>query len=141
MRTREIAGLAATLLIAVPVAGCGGDDSNRDAAYTAPPRTATTAAGADTAKAKGAARTAATAVESCFVDNQDYTKCKSAKVLSVAGVDVGTAPGQATVTKATASTYRIEAHADADTVFALERSANGTTKRTCEGPSCEAGTW
>src|SRR4051794_31643737 len=140
MRTRRIAALAATLLIALPVAGCGGD-SNRDAAYTAPARTTTAATGADTAKAKAAARTAATAVESCYVDSMDYTQCKSPKVLSVAGVQAGTAPGQASVTKATASTYRIEAHADANTVFALEKSASGPVKRTCSGPGCEGGTW
>src|SRR5215213_6569430 len=101
MHSRNLAALAATLLVALPVAGCGGDESNRDAAYTAPETTATTAADpADTAEAKSTARKAATAVESCFVDSMDYSKCRSAKVLGVAGVEAGSGAGQVEVTEA-----------------------------------------
>jgi hypothetical protein len=142
MPSRNLAALSAALLVAVPIAGCGGGKSNRDAAYTAPKTTATTAATpADAAKAKAAARTAATAVESCYVDSQDYSQCKSAKTLSVAGVKSGSGPGQAEVTEATASTYKIEAHADATTVFAVEKPASGALKRTCSGPGCTGATW
>src|SRR4051812_31822681 len=132
MHSRNLAVLAATLLVALPVAGCGGDDSNRDAAYTAPATTATTAANAaDAAEAKSAARNAASAVESCYVDQMDYAQCKSAQVLSAAGgLKPGSGPGQVEVTEATASTYRIESHSAAKAVFAIERASSGEVTRT-----------
>ena len=142
MQSRNLAALSAALLVAMPIAGCGGGKSNRDAAYTAPKTTTTTAATpADAAKAKAAARSAATAVESCYVDSQDYSQCKAPNVLSVAGVKAGSGPGQAEVTQATASTYKIEAHADTSTVFAIEKAASGKLERTCSGPGCTCATW
>jgi hypothetical protein len=144
MPSRNFAALAAVLVVALPIAGCGDDKSNRDAAYKAPETTPATAANpADAAEAKSAARAAASAVESCFVDSMDYSQCKSAKVLSAAGagVEPGSDPGQVEVTEATASTYKIEAHAEGGAVFAIEKAASGEMKRTCSGPGCEGGSW
>lgn len=132
MRTREIAVAAATLLLAVPVIGCGGDKKTNRAK-------ATSQAGA--AEAKSAARTAVTGVESCFADSQDYSQCKSPSVLSAAGLKAGTGPGQARVVAATAATYKIEAHAPAGAVFVVQKDANGTTSRTCSGEGCVGGKW
>jgi type IV pilus assembly protein PilA len=131
--------VAATLLLAVPVSGCGNKKTNRAKAYSAP--VAAQATGADTVEAKAAARKAATAVESCFVDSQDYSQCKSATVLSAAGVEAGTGPGQASVVAAGPNTYRIEAHSKAGGVFTVAKLDDGSMPRTCSGAGCEGGKW
>jgi hypothetical protein len=141
MRTRGIAGLAAALTMALPMAGCGGDDdSNRDAAYK-PPAGQTTAADANPAEAKAAAREAATYVESCYADTQDYSQCKSGDVLAAGDLEVGSSPGQVRVAEATASTYRIEARSQGDGVFTIEKDESGAVERTCSGAGCEGGSW
>lgn len=140
MRTRKIALAAATLLLAIPIAGCGGDKkSNRAKAYSAPAAASTS--GADAAEAKGAARAAVSAVEACYADSQDYSQCKTPAVLKAAQVEEGSGPGEASVTAATASTYKIDAHAKGGAVFTIEKGASGAVERTCSGAGCEGGKW
>jgi hypothetical protein len=139
MRRSEVVAVAATLLLAVPVAGCGDKKTNRAKAYSAP--VATQATGADAAEAKAAARKAVSAVEACFVDTQDYSQCKSATVLGAAGVKLGTGPGQASVVTASPTTYKIEAHAKGGGSFAIEKSDTGALSRTCSGAGCKGGKW
>jgi hypothetical protein len=143
MKTRQIAGLAATLLIALPVAGCGGSDkSNRKDAYKPPTGQSTTkAADANPAEAKSAARNAVSLVESCYVENQDYSKCTDDKILTDGSLDAGSGPGQVRVADATPATYTIEARSEAGGVFAVAKDESGAVKRTCTGAGCEGGTW
>jgi hypothetical protein len=141
MHSRYVAGVAAALLVALPIAGCGDDKSSRDAAPKKAPTA--TADPADTVHARSAARGAAAAVETCFVEQMDYSHCKSAKVLSDFGLKRGSGPGQVEVTEANATTYTLEAHSQAGGVFTIERTgrSSGAITRTCNGPGCEGGVW
>lgn len=126
------AALAAVALAAL--AGCGDDEkSNRDAAYKPP-----TSSPSETADAKSHARNAASIVESCFADTQDYAACKD---LSEGGLEVGTGPGQVNVVAASARSYRIEAYAEGGATFAIVQQEGGKIERECSGPGCQGGTW
>ena len=131
MPSRNLAALAAALLVAVPIAGCGDDKSNRDAAYTAPETTSSDEARADAAQTKSDVRNAQSRLEVCFVDNQDYSQCKGPDVTN----------GKVQVTEASASTYTLEGRSKSGGVFRVEKSASGASKRTCSGPGCEGGSW
>jgi hypothetical protein len=129
-------------LAALALAGCGDDEkSNKDAAYKGPgsaSRLPPASTPSETADAKGDARNAASIVESCFADTQDYGACKD---LSEGGLEVGTGPGQVNVVAASARSYRIEAYAEGGATFAIVRQEGGKIERECSGPGCQGGTW
>jgi hypothetical protein len=127
------------------LAGCGGGEkSNRKAAYTPPPTTAPASGNANQqdAEAKAAARTLVTAVEACFVDQQDYSACKKP---SGASVTIGSGPGQVEVASAATATYSVVAHSKSGTAFKVEKGSDGSSSRSCDKPGdggCPSGgTW
>jgi type IV pilus assembly protein PilA len=85
---------------------------------------------AQDSSAKSNARNAVSQVESCFADEQDYSKCTTA----LTGSGLPTADGdkeQVTVAATTATAYTITAKSKSDNVFTIAKDATGTTSRTC----------
>ena len=136
MNRRTLAAGIAALISAVALTACGGDDSS-DKAAGGP---ATTVSASDAAQAKSDARNAATVMESCFVDSNDYSKCGD-DALTENGLTAGTEPGQVHVAQADAQTYRVEAYAAGDATFAVVKDASGKFTRECAGDGCVSDTW
>jgi hypothetical protein len=137
MNRRTLAVGIAALISSVALTACGGGDSNDKAA--AKPAT-TTVSASDAAQAKSDARNAATVMESCYVDSNDYTQCGD-DALTENGLTAGTEPGQVHVAQADAQTYRVEAYAAGDATFAVVKAASGKFTRECTGDGCTADTW
>jgi hypothetical protein len=137
MSGRSIAVGIAALAGSAALMGCGGSDS-KDKAASGP--ATTTVSAADAAQAKSDARTAATVMESCFVDSQDYSVCGD-DALANSDLEPGTEPGQVHVAQADAQSYRVEAYAAGDATFAVVKSASGELTRECTGDGCAADTW
>lgn len=88
------------------------------------------------ASAKSDVRNAVSAVESCYADEQDYTKCAIASVFTGAGLTGITASG------VTTNAYTLEATSKSANKFRIVKAADGTTSRTCDTAgtgSCKAG--
>jgi prepilin-type N-terminal cleavage/methylation domain-containing protein len=106
------------------------------------------------AAAKADAKYLAIAVESCYVDTQDYSECDSASDLDPgAGISYGAGAGQVAVEAAARRWFRISAISRGMTNglyhrFNILRKEDGTTERTCvtggdandEG-GCRGGSW
>ena len=128
-------GIGIFLIGAALLVGCGDDDEGGTESAQTTEETAQDAKPLDAA-AKGDARELASYVESCFVDQQDYSLCKEPE---------GAPPGTATVEKASASTFEIVATSESGNEFRLTRAKDGAITRTCteaDTGGCEAaGTW
>ena len=119
------------LALALAPAGCGGDDEGRgDSAE-------------EGQRARSAARAAVTAVEACFVDMADYSRCTGAETLNAADLEAGTDPGQVEISEAGATSYTATAYLSGGSWFAITRRDSGM-ERGCKAPpeaGCEGGTW
>jgi type IV pilus assembly protein PilA len=87
------------------------------------------------ASAKSDARNAVSQVESCFVDEQDYTKCVTDG--TTAGTSAGLAdaklPGTVKVTAGgTGLLYTVEATSDSGNKFRIKKATGGTYTRDCD---------
>ena len=89
--------------------------------------------------AKSDARNAVSQMESCYTDAETYVGCgaklpaaglPASKVVSVAASE-------------TANSYKVTATSKSGNTFSIEKTATGTTDRTCTGTDggCNAGTW
>lgn len=119
---------AVVLLTAVALAGCGGDDDPDEGAGTGA-GTGTTGAEealAQDRQARSELRNLAAAVEVCFVDRQDYSRCTNPRGAG----DVG----DAEVVEATRSTFTLVAPSESGNEFRLVRGEGGTTARECSEP-------
>jgi type IV pilus assembly protein PilA len=93
------------------------------------------------ASSKSDVRNAVSAIESCFSDTQDYTKCDTA-TLSTQG-----SPVQANVTipASAASTYTVQATSKSGNTFTIARDASGNYTRSCtvagKGSCPASGSW
>ena len=127
-------GIGVFLIAAALLAGCGDDDD--DGGDSAGSSQDSGEALRQDAAAKGDARELASYVESCFVDEQDYSLCKEPE---------GAPSGTATVEKASATTFEIVATSESGNEFRLTRAEDGAITRTCteaDTGGCEsAGTW
>ena len=100
------------------------------------------------ADAKSNARNLVSHVESCFANEQDYSRCTASPGISDTGLDLGSGTGQVTAEAGTAA-YTVVAASKANTsgphTFSIVRSATGTVTRTCrpsgEGACQTGGTW
>jgi type IV pilus assembly protein PilA len=93
--------------------------------------------------AKTNARMLVTHVESCFVTEQDYANCISAK-LDPNGLPLGSGTGQVDVSASTATSYTVTAHSRSGGVFMIDKSTTTQYDRTCTGATagCKSdGTW
>jgi type IV pilus assembly protein PilA len=91
-------------------------------------------------EAKSNARNMVSQVESCFADTQDYSLCDTAAELGTTGLNVGTGPGQVSVTAAAGSPstgYTVTAYSkNASHTFSIAKDATtGVTSRSCGSPS------
>ena len=91
------------------------------------------------ASAKSDARNAVSQIESCFTDQQDYTKCDTV-------AEVPQLPAGAVVTNATATGgYQVDATSKSTNKFTIVKNANGSYTRTCttggEGGCPTGGSW
>ena len=98
------------------------------------------------ASAKSDARNLVSHVESCFADTQTYASCQNTD-LGTTGLDLGTNPGQVTVTSGDANGYVITAYSkNTPSQFIITRS-NGVITRSCTSANtnnsggCKNGTW
>ena len=138
--------IAAIAVLALAVAGCGGGGgkSNRAKAYT--PRATTgsdfqATGGADQqdAEAKANARNLVAEVETCFVDQQDYSMCKQPAGTKL---PLGSGPGQVEVSAAATATYTVVAHSKSGTNFEVKKDDRGAVTRSCDKDGqggCKAG--
>ena len=80
------------------------------------------------ASAKSNARNAVSQVESCFADEQDYTKCTGV----LAGTGIPTTGTEAVAVTATvANAYSIAAGSKSGNTFTIARDAAGVVTRSC----------
>ncbi len=104
------------------------------------------------AQAKSNARNLVTQVEACFAANANYGSCNTLTELEGAGgIPWGTNPGEASVTSATAMSYRIEATSISNLggsqhVFSIEKdTTTGVITKNCtplgEGGCPTSGDW
>ena len=102
-------------VVALAPAGCGGneDQSSGDALQ-------------QDKQAEADARNLVLLLETCFVEQQDYTRC-----LDAAGEeDVG----QATVESSAPGEYTVISPSESGNEFSIEKGASSTLQRTCEEP-------
>jgi hypothetical protein len=122
------------LIAAALLAGCGDDDD--DSGSTGDTQQSRQTPAQQDAVAKSDARNLATAVESCFVDSQDYSLCEN---------PVGADAPTASVDAAGASTYTVAAASESGNLFRILKRKDGTTTRDCEkagtGGCAEDGSW
>jgi type IV pilus assembly protein PilA len=103
------------------------------------------------ASAKSDARNAVSQIESCFADEQDYTKCTATHpnmTKAATGLNVtASAPtkGQVQINPSAANAYSIVARSQSDNVFTISKDASGTISRTCTavgtGACPSGGSW
>jgi len=84
------------------------------------------------ASAKSDARNAVSQVESCFTDEQDYTKCKQADP-AMADAKI---PANVNITNPAGKSWQIDATSKSTNVFTIAKdSATGAIARTCTTPN------
>ena len=101
--------------------------------------------------AKSDARNIVSAVESCYAQTQDYTKCGNAAADVVdSGLDMGTNPGQVNVNATGASSYAVTAKSKANSgganhTFTITKTNGKFVKPyTCapaDNGACSGGIW
>jgi type IV pilus assembly protein PilA len=91
------------------------------------------------ASAKSDVRNAVSQIESCFTDQQDYTKCDT--VAEVPQLPAGAAVSGASVTGG----YTVTANSKSTNVFKIVKNADGSYTRSCtttgEGGCPSSGSW
>jgi type IV pilus assembly protein PilA len=101
----------------------------------------------DDANAKSNARNLASQVESCYTNTEKYSQCvPDATTKQVGGedtgLDIGTGPGQVTMTSTTDTDYLITAYSKSGTNFTITKTGGGASVRACTVPNkggCKAG--
>lgn len=104
---------------------------------------------ADDVDAKSNARNLVTKVDSCYVTNEDFTKCATQADTESQELSWGSGPGDVSVTKTTKQTYEIvavskSASNGANHTYTISHTAGGGTTRSCTPPNaggCKSGTW
>ena len=92
------------------------------------------------ADAKSNSRNLVSQVESCFANQQDYTKCTIATGGIIdgdaTGLPTGSGTGQVELTPApTSNTYTVVAHSKSGTNFSIAKGTSGTSTRSCNKPN------
>jgi type IV pilus assembly protein PilA len=92
------------------------------------------------ADAKSNARNLVSQVESCFANQQDYTKCTynaSSQIDGDAtGLATGTGSGQVEIASGVASnSYTIVGHSKSGNNFTISKATTGATTRSCSTPN------
>ena len=88
------------------------------------------------ADAKSNARNAVSQVESCYANEQDYSKCQTAADLGNTGLDIGGGPGQVSVAAINTKGFTITAKSKSGTDFVIKKDdVTGKISRNCSQPS------
>jgi hypothetical protein len=86
-------------------------------------------------RATSNARNLVSEVEACWTEFEDYSECRSAKVLNAGmgefAVPIGKHRGQARVSRATRTTYTVDSWSRSGTHFYVRKTSRGTLVRTC----------
>jgi hypothetical protein len=149
------------LLACLFLAACGGSDGDGDSesgiyddvgetAETAPPETAQAAPPAGSDDPRSLARSAVVALETCFAESQDYSRCDTEEELDdpeliLADPTAGEPqPGQVQIPEAGPDEYTVKTIAEDGTLFTIAGSG-GAMSRLCAPPGrsgCgEDGSW
>jgi type IV pilus assembly protein PilA len=102
---------------------------------------------AQDATAKSNARNLVAYLDSCYVPNEDFTKCATQADAEAEDVDWGTNPGQVSVVDASKDSYEIRAISEAKTggsnhTFTVKRTIGAGMDRSCTGGGgCVNGSW
>jgi type IV pilus assembly protein PilA len=96
-------------------------------------------------EAKSNARNLVTHVESCYANEEDYTKCDTSAELGTTGLKYGAGAGEVSVTAADASTFTITAASKSGNSFTIARGTDGAMTRACttagKGGCPSGGSW
>ena len=87
------------------------------------------------AQAKSNARNMVSQVETCYAEQEDYTKCNTAAQLGATGLPWGTGKGEVSVTAATTTTYTITALSKSNNSFTATKGSDGVTAFSWETPA------
>ena len=90
------------------------------------------------ASAKSNARNAVSQIETCFVDNQDYTGCT---IPATSGLPVGTGQGQVQVSGQSATGYTITAYSKSGCNYTITKANGSSTTRSTSGSACTTTSW
>ena len=100
------------------------------------------------ADAKSNARNAVSQVESCFANEQDYQKCKTATDLGNTGLPIGSATNpKVTISSSAATSYSVASVSKNGHTFTIAKDSAGAVTRTCadadkgKGGCPQSGTW
>jgi type IV pilus assembly protein PilA len=101
------------------------------------------------ADAKSNARNLVSQVESCYANEQDYTKCLPDASNNIegdaTGLPIGTGSGQVSVASTSSTGYAVTALSKSGISFVITKANNGAAVRTCDQPGkggCPAsGSW
>lgn len=85
------------------------------------------------AEAKQHATNISMALESCHVDEADFSDCDSAAQLAATGMAIGTGRGEVEVAEASAREYLVVSHSRTGSQFTVERTSDGRV-RSCDPP-------
>jgi type IV pilus assembly protein PilA len=87
------------------------------------------------ADAKSNARNAVSQIESCYANEQDYSKCKTAADLGNTGLDLGTSQGQVDISSAAGTPsrgFQVDAKSKSGNVFSIKKDeTTGKISRSC----------
>jgi type IV pilus assembly protein PilA len=87
------------------------------------------------ADAKSNARNAVSQVESCYANEQDYSKCNDAAELGDTGLDIGAGPAQVQVAPINTKGFTITAKSKSTTDFIIKKDdVTGKITRSCSNP-------
>jgi type IV pilus assembly protein PilA len=88
------------------------------------------------ASAKSDARNAVSQVESCYTDEQDYTKCTKTSSATAVAMQDAKLPSSVSVTVPTGEAFKVDAvSTSADgTTFTITKHTDGTYARSCDKP-------
>jgi type IV pilus assembly protein PilA len=78
-------------------------------------------------------------VASCYVADNDFTKCDTQAKAEANDLDWGTGSGQVSVTDATSDSYTIVAVSASGNTFTINSTIGAGTQRICTG--CDGGHW
>jgi type IV pilus assembly protein PilA len=85
------------------------------------------------ASAKSDARNAVSQVESCYVDEQNYSNCVKSATATSTGLQDANLPSTVTVTAGgTGLLYTVEATSDSGNKFRIKKASGGTYTRECD---------
>lgn len=96
------------------------------------------------AEAKSNARNIVSQMESCYAGSETYANCETSQDVTESGIDVGSNPGEVTISNNTAAGYTVIGNSKSTNDFTIAK-AGGNVTRTCstqgKGACPSNGSW